>query len=224
MDKDLIQRMIGDANLDEIKLNGIQTTALIDSGSQVSTITEVYYEGMSPKPKLYTLDEFGLELTCENVSTIPYSGYILADIETEFTDKPIQTILIIKPVKEYHGTAHDLLGKNVLRELKYVAKISTINDVWAAGFMSVNTDIEIFTDTKPITLHPCKSRTVTGFYRKQGIMNEAVTEPIEDIQCHSAIICPRVVRIDTLGKTARIPVRKCNMTTRPIKIKAKQTL
>ncbi|KAH3785806.1 hypothetical protein DPMN_163900 [Dreissena polymorpha] len=55
-------------------------------------------------------------------------------------------------------------------------------------------------------------------------MNEAVTEPIEDIQCQSAIICPRVVRIDTLGKTASIPVRVCNVTARPIKIKAKQTL
>jgi len=105
--------MIGDANLDQIKLNGIHTTALIDSGSQVSTITEVYYEGMSPKPELYTLEDFGLELKCANGSTIPYPGYIFADIETEFTDKPIQTILLIVPVKEYHGTAHVLLGKNV---------------------------------------------------------------------------------------------------------------
>ncbi|KAH3690630.1 hypothetical protein DPMN_191317 [Dreissena polymorpha] len=90
--------------------------------------------------------------------------------------------------------------------------------------MSVNADIGKVTASKPITLHPGESRTVTGFYRKQGIMNEAVTEPIEDIQCHSAIISQRVVRIDTIGKTARILVRICNVTARPIKIKAKQTV
>ena len=170
------------------------------------------------------MDEFGVELKCANGSSISYSGYIFANVETEFTQKPIETVLLVVPVQEYHGTAHVLLGKNVLREMKPWAGNTTVNEIWKAGFMSVNAEMGLVTATKPITLHPGESRTVTGFYRKQGLATEAVTETVEDIPCHSAIVCPRVVSIDNPGKTARTPVRICNVTARPINIKAKQTL
>ena len=50
--------MIGDANLDEIRINGQETTALIDSGSQVSIITELFYNMISPKPDMHSIDAF----------------------------------------------------------------------------------------------------------------------------------------------------------------------
>ncbi|KAH3780720.1 hypothetical protein DPMN_158541 [Dreissena polymorpha] len=90
--------MIGDANLDKIKLDGHDTTALIDSGSQVSTI-EIFYNTMLPKPILHSMDEFGVELKCANGSSIPYSGYIFANVETEFTQKSIETVLLVVPVQ-----------------------------------------------------------------------------------------------------------------------------
>ncbi|KAH3714764.1 hypothetical protein DPMN_057464 [Dreissena polymorpha] len=169
------------------------------------------------------MDEFGVELKCANGSSFPYSGYIFANVETEFTQKPIETVLLVVPVQKYHGTAHVLLGKNVLREMKPWAG-NTVNEIWKAGFMSVNAEMGLVTETKPTTLQPGESRTVTGFFRKQGLAAEAVTEAVEDIPYHSAIVCPRVVSIGNPGKTARIPVRVCNVTARPITIKARQTL
>ena len=125
--EDILQRMIGDANLDKIKLDGHDTTALIDSGSQVSTITEIFYNTMLPKPIFHSMDEFGVELNCANGSSIPYKGYIFANVETEFTQKPIETVLLVVPVQKYYGTAHVLLGKNVLREMKPWAGNTTVN-------------------------------------------------------------------------------------------------
>ncbi|KAH3897224.1 hypothetical protein DPMN_021410 [Dreissena polymorpha] len=99
-----------------------------------------------------------------------------------------------------------------------------MNNVWQAGFMSIDTDVGLVTATRPITLHPGESTTVTVFFRKPRNVKAAVTEPVDDIHSHSAIICPRVVQIENPGRTARIPVRICNVTAKPIKIRAKQTL
>jgi len=216
--------MIGDANLDQIRINGHETTALIDSGSQVSTITEVFYNMMSPKPDMHSMDEFNLSLKSANGSEIPYKGYIFANVETSFTTEAMPTILLVVPVVEYHGTAHVLLGQNILRELKPVAENITLNNVWQAGFMSIDADVGLVTATRPITLHPGESRTVTGFFRKPRNVKTAITEPVDDMHSHSAIVCPRVVQVDKPGRTARIPVRICNVSAKPIKIRAKQNL
>ncbi|KAH3702844.1 hypothetical protein DPMN_077870 [Dreissena polymorpha] len=90
--------------------------------------------------------------------------------------------------------------------------------------MSINPFIGRVTATKPITLHPMETRTVTGFVRKIKNTDAAITEAFEDEHSHSAIVCPRVVTVNNAGRTARIPVRICNVTARPIKIKARQSL
>ncbi|KAH3719836.1 hypothetical protein DPMN_062720 [Dreissena polymorpha] len=90
--------------------------------------------------------------------------------------------------------------------------------------MYINADVGQVTATRPITLHPGESRTVTGFFRKPRDVKTAVTEPVDDIHSHSAIICPRVVQVDKPGRKVRIPVRICNVTAKPIKIRAKQNL
>ena len=54
--------MVGNANLSTITINGKETTALIDSGSQVSMVTDKFYNEMTPKPELMSLNKFNLEL------------------------------------------------------------------------------------------------------------------------------------------------------------------
>ncbi|KAH3852783.1 hypothetical protein DPMN_095303 [Dreissena polymorpha] len=63
--------MVGDANLSTITINGKETTALNDSGSQVSVVTENLYTKMTPKPDLMSLKEFDLELKAANGTNIP---------------------------------------------------------------------------------------------------------------------------------------------------------
>ena len=42
----------------------------------------------------------------------------------------------------------------------------------------------------------------------------ALTEPVDDEKVSRVTVCPRVVRTDKPGSTARIPVRLCNMSAK----------
>ena len=115
---DLLQRMIGDPNLTDIKISGILVKALIDSGSQVSSITGEFYDNMDHKPELNSMDDFQIDLKGANGMTVPYTGYIEASIETQLTSTPILTVLLVIPVSQYHGVAPVLLGTNLIRNIQ----------------------------------------------------------------------------------------------------------
>ncbi|KAH3747331.1 hypothetical protein DPMN_181756 [Dreissena polymorpha] len=217
--------MIGDPNLTDIKINGILVKALIDSGYQVSSsITEEFYDNMDHKPELNSMDDFQKDLKGANGKTVPYTGYIEASIETQLTSTPILTILLVIPVSQYHGVAPVLLGTNLIRNIQQFRNTDNLPDGWEAAMMSINPFIGRVTATKLITLHSMETRTVTGFVRKIKNTDAAITEAFEDEHSHSAIVCPRVVTVNNAGRTSRIPVRICNVTARPIKIKARQCL
>ncbi|KAH3794378.1 hypothetical protein DPMN_147911 [Dreissena polymorpha] len=128
--------MVGDANLSTITINGKETTALIDSGSQVSVVTETFYSRMTPKPELMSLHEFDLELKAANSTRIPYSGYIQATIGSNILDMNIETILLVAPVSESHGSAHVIIGTNIIRYMKDLYSDECPDDKWKAAFLA----------------------------------------------------------------------------------------
>jgi len=97
---------------------------------------------------------------------------------------------------------------------------------WKIGIVSTfeNEAVGTVTTTKPITLQPMENRTVNCFVRKKFNVKSALTEQLEGLGGHTAIVCPRIVEIRNRGKNARVPVRLCNLTDKPIKIKAKAEL
>jgi hypothetical protein len=74
------------------------------------------------------------------------------------------------------------------------------------------------TTTNTITLQPMEKRTLSGFERKNRNVTAAVTEPIEDTYQQKSLICPRVVELTNTGKTARIPVKICNLSAKIMRI------
>lgn len=88
----------------------------------------------------------------------------------------------------------------------------------------MGTDTAKVTATTDIVLQPMETRTVTGFLRKSKNFEAAVTEPIKINNLTSTIICPRVVSSTSPEKSARIPVRICNISAKPVKIKSKSSI
>ena len=72
------------------------------------------------------------------------------------------------------------------------------------------------TNKKPIVVYPKESKTITGMVRCTSHYENAVTENIDE--SNDLNICPRVVAVKANSKTARIPVRVCNISARPITI------
>ena len=64
--------------------------------------------------------------------------------------------------------------------------------------------------------------TINGIVRDTAHYENAVTENLDD-SCDFNV-CPRIVAVKNNSKTARVPVRVCNISARPITIKPKTQL
>ena len=55
--------MVGKSNDTEIFIAGVKTVGLIDSGSQITSMSELSYQSLEPKPTLHNVKELGLSAT-----------------------------------------------------------------------------------------------------------------------------------------------------------------
>ena len=82
----LLHRLIGSSNEGNVKINGQDFRALIDSGSMVTTISESGYNNLSDhcKPSLLNLDTLGLQVSVADGSKLKYLGYIECSLTVPF--------------------------------------------------------------------------------------------------------------------------------------------
>ena len=81
---DVINRMVGKSNETEISIEGVKTIGLIDSGSQITSVSELFYQAFEPKPLLHDVRELGVSVTSASGSQIPVKGYIEVNVSVPF--------------------------------------------------------------------------------------------------------------------------------------------
>lgn len=216
--------MIGESNVSQIVIEGIETKGLIDTGSMVTTITEQFYNNMEPRPELLPLEDFDLEITAANGTNIPYLGYIEVSIVFPFLQTcPLVVPVLVVPNKEGSESVPCVVGTNVIRLCKentLKGKYDSFPQAWEAAFTTIGSDVVgVVKSTRRLVIQPNEVRTVTGILRKNGTIEAAVTEPcsIDNYACRINV-CPRLITAQGRGKTARVPVRVCNMSVKPIVI------
>ena len=112
---DLLFRLVGNSNESPIEINGIETLALIDSGSQITTLSEEFYNNMNPKPELYSMEEIGLKVKGAGGHTLTYLGAIVCTIEVPFlVDQPIEIAALVLPTTDYSLTVPVIVGTNAI--------------------------------------------------------------------------------------------------------------
>ena len=57
-----------------MEIKGIELLALIDSESQIMTLSKDFYNSMSPKPVLYSIQELGLKIEGAGGHILSYMG------------------------------------------------------------------------------------------------------------------------------------------------------
>ena len=113
----LLSKAIGQCPVTELEVLGTKFTALVDTGSQVSTITESFYKRhLQPRGRELYNQDLHLHLTAANGLEIPYSGYLLADATIAGQVVKDRAFLIIR---DPPGGSRQpcLLGMNVLGEV-----------------------------------------------------------------------------------------------------------
>ena len=222
--------LLGEANESKIFIAGIETSALIDTGAMISSMSEEFYNSLDPKPTLQSLTDFRLDVYGADGNLLPYSGYVEIEICLPFIEKGLNTIsvpILVTPTTEYREKVPVIIGTNVIRVFRDQEETfeNLIPDPWKLAFdsMKISKSIPVKTTNKfPLTIGPNQVKTVQGLVRNTGSISTVVTEQEGSHQCGNIVVCPRVVSLEgKSSKTARIPVRICNLSATAVKIPPK---
>ena len=107
------QHLIGDRNEDIVYLDGSKCTSLIDTGSQVSTVSEGYLKKHLPGKMVKSCTDL---LTIEGAggATIPYLGYCELTVEDSARKSSVTAPLLITPDTCYSRRVPVIIGTNIL--------------------------------------------------------------------------------------------------------------
>ena len=107
-----------------VRLGGIDVPCLLDSGSEVSTITEeLFNKHFRPQGKTLLPTGEWLKLTAANGLEIPYVGYIELDVEALGVMIPRRGILVVKSpacqeARQRKKITPGLIGMNIITQLQ----------------------------------------------------------------------------------------------------------
>ena len=221
-----MSRMIGSINESFSFINGQKCKAVIDTGSVVTTICEQSYISMNPRPELTEVSNFDLNFTGASGSSIPYIGYIEAQLSMSDIDYDALTVPILTVSKtRFSGQVPIIVGTNIIAAFKdHVNGTASVHSAWKNAFNVLScpqSKIVTSTNKKPVIIKSNETVTLTGLVRITATCENAVTENRPDNEFN---VCPRIVSLKQNMKTARVPVRICNISARHITIKPKTPL
>lgn len=113
-----LERAVEESRTVEVKLQGVSVTCLLDSGSQVSTISKSFSrEHLSDKGENINLAFEWLKTTAANGLDLPYMGYVKLDVEALGLVIPEQGFLIVKD-STHSSCVPGLIGMNVVKKCR----------------------------------------------------------------------------------------------------------
>lgn len=109
-------KLVGPATVVDVVVDGVRTTALLDTGSMVTTINEGFCQQMLPGVSINPLSEM-LVVTSSTGHQVPYTG--TAEIQVDFHDlngrfRKEFILALVVPETEWSFQVPLLLGTNVL--------------------------------------------------------------------------------------------------------------
>ena len=230
----ILKRLVGSANEAVIKINGFDCKCLLDTGSQVSTVSEDLCDRLNLT--VQPLNNI-LKLTDAGGSQLYYSGFVEASLHlTDLGDFSIESLLLVVPHTEYHETVPVLLGKNVL-DLSFShlidqdLSLDSLSTAWKTALKTIahlhSMTLGTVNTTKPVTLPPGGKTTVHALTRASSVgclnINVMVDEPSRGLP-GGLILTPVLCKLKPDVKSQRIDAEITNMSKRPVTIPAKHQI
>lgn len=112
--------LVGEPCEGEAWMDGVHCHCLMDSGAQVSIVSQSFYSQNLSHRQLYTIGKV-LDIEGAAGQQVPYLGYI--EVELQFpkracgTDKCVSALVLVSPDHSYTEKVPLLVGTNVLRSL-----------------------------------------------------------------------------------------------------------
>lgn len=206
-----------------VKINGNNFLCLLDTGSEVSTITSKFYNTYLSDLKLSDTRPF-LKLVAANNLQIPYLGFVEVDVDLGGCVLHDVGFLVSKVNDE--ETTDGILGCNILKQVHNLIKDGTFkfeNESEKDSWKITTTALDLSTGDDKISFVkvagrsdiciPAKSMKVVIGSTKQNKKNKPYTAAVQAISGTFGSLPRNIMVIDTLGTIdcGKVPVRVLNI-------------
>ena len=222
----ILKRAVGTCPEVEVKVGDVSWKCLLDTGAQVSTITESFFRAQLGAGRNLTDVSSMLKITAANGLSIPYLGYVELDIQILGHCFPGMGFLVVKDppgenMRSRKEQVPGVIGCNILRNISQVMKGKTPSDQPdlqdVLSYFSHEVDREVETSLvrvagKEKILLPARSVKVikcTGRTTRMGTEKGALVERL-DAQCNNAPAGVAVARSLCMTGAKTIPVQVAN--------------
>lgn len=143
----VIERAIGKCPVVDLKLNSAPVRCLLDTGSQVSTITDEFFrKHLFGDDDAMLVTSSWLKITAADGLEIPYQGYVELEVETMGLKIPNCGFLVLKASDCAAMTEHCIIGMNVIRRCRQLVTSvfdtvlgGNIDSGWRTAFQRMQT-------------------------------------------------------------------------------------
>lgn len=239
---------MGEQNIIHVNINGVDTTALLDTGATVCTINTDFYNSYLQDVPLHSLDDI-VKIKCADRGNMPYLGYIQVTISTEDINSPNTNdcLMLVVPTTDYSKKVPAIIGTNFIKNIMNCVKQQNgerflqntqMKTPWYLAFRCVtlrekelNRNRNILgivksAENHSIIIPPNKEVTITGFIDRQipyqpvcAVLQKTSESVIPD----DLDISPSLVSYK-YKDNYEVDVNISNITTRTVKIPPKALL
>jgi len=179
--------LCGEPTESKVVINNIPASALLDTGSTVSTMSHSFYLRHLRHLPLELLEKL-LHIECADGKALPYKGYIETEIYLPELQQSYSCIFLIVPDSPYHDNVPLLLGTNFLKLLVNSCKqqygerflqTTNLTTPWYSSFRCIllrekeltknNNRLAVIksAETKNITIPPNSDITIAGYVDRE---------------------------------------------------------
>lgn len=113
----LPEKLVGSRSTANVKVNGLECSSLLDTGSQVTTISLSFYNSHLSDQTIHPISDL-LNIEGANGQSVPYLGYVKVTLQfpKEFmiTEPEIETLALVVPDVRSNSITPLLIGTNAL--------------------------------------------------------------------------------------------------------------
>ena len=137
-----MDQLIGGRNVTAIRIFDVECNALIDTGSQVTTISRQFLDSRLPGTELKSIDDI-ITLRAAGGSLVPYDGYVEVSVmpNPESTTRCYSVLALVVPGEQYSPDVPVILGTNLIElfavDLGNSAQHVSVSSAWSFAFRGV---------------------------------------------------------------------------------------
>ena len=236
--------VVGDSQVVEILIDDIPCKGLLDTGSQVCTIAEWFFDQHLQSSDLVTVEEL-LDLRQVSGEPVEYCGILPVDLKFPdlHSNRIFSVPVLVMKNTNFNHEVPILIGTNVLSSCLNCIKQETgeqnvkkldVSTPWKIVFQclqyiekkSLDRVRQVYS-TKSVELAPETSVTLHGLTRVKTPGNTlVVTEPnVVHRLPDGLVLLPSLQKVDfSAGSSNRIPVLIRNLTSKRVTIPAKSVI